>query len=724
MTISSDTIPILYEEDSTGPGLPHIVVSLLIGQDQEFDSISYTMSVGDTLQNIYMAPNPIGELTNMACMNNHPRLVSYPPATYPNENVRYFKTYSIGGLKMLAISVCPFKYNSSTHELVFISNMTLNIVLNQDPSPLFSNGDVSFDESMLEAVQHSVINPEDMSSLYSTYPPLAGYQVYNSNNYNYYIITSDSLAPYFQPLADWKTLKGIRTRVVTTTEIYNSINENIRPQLKIKRWLQAHGGSKLNYLLLGGDETVVPSQPCHEQIDYMDASGEIQTLETYSLPADMFYACYSGSFDWDANGNGYCGEVDDNINYDMRFCVARAPVQTANDVRVFVSKILSYESGKSMVHWKKNIFMGGRVLGRNLETGICDAHNKSNLIYENNIVPYWDGERTFLFGTGHNIEGKDEHYYFTGANLQEQLSKGFNFIDIITHGAPYCWVASWGNYTTDLASSLQMPTPAIVTTTACSTNMFDSQEYDPCLSEAFIRNPNCGVLAYIGSSREGVSSSDGDVHIGHSEYLISQFYDCLMRHWANSLGKVFNYAKIQNGTTPDFLDIPKWVTMATNLMGDPEMPIFLEEPKRFNAPVVKIENGILTIRGIERTNLAIISANDFGESFFGVANRVDSLKCWNYPDTCFISLTRNGYIPMTIYIADGKVWYLQNEVLSGQQEIVVDEIHIGKDIVPYKEVGPVVVSDGSTEIVSKHGVTIHNGFEVQQGAVFSIETRN
>ena len=51
-------------------------------------------------------------------------------------------------------------------------------------------------------------------------------------------------------------------------------------------------------------------------------------------------------------------------------------------------------------------------------------------------------------------------------------------------------------------------------------------------------------------------------------------------------------------------------------------------------------------------------------------------------------------------------------------------VYIGIGGAEYDSNGPVVVSDGSTEIVSKHGVTIHNGFEVQQGAVFSIETRN
>lgn len=51
----------------------------------------------------------------------------------------------------------------------------------------------------------------------------------------------------------------------------------------------------------------------------------------------------------------------------------------------------------------------------------------------------------------------------------------------------------------------------------------------------------------------------------------------------------------------------------------------------------------------------------------------------------------------------------------------VDETHIGYDVMPNQNMGPVSIQNGHFQIINRGGVIIKNGFEVKKGAVFEIK---
>ena len=157
-----------------------------------------------------------------------------------------------------------------------------------------------------------------------------------------------------------------------------------------------------------------------------------------------------------------------------------------------------------------------------IEDGRSDAEVKGEKLYEGAIKPYWSGE-SFRFYDTFTDSPESEKYEVSAANLSEQISRGYSFVDMITHGQVTYWETEYGeNYKSEHGIRQNNTASTIVTTIACFTNAFD-YVYDPCLSESLIRNPGSGVIAYLGCSRKGWYSSRQD-DLDYSPLYESKFY--------------------------------------------------------------------------------------------------------------------------------------------------------------------------------------------------------
>ena len=150
-------------------------------------------------------------------------------------------------------------------------------------------------------------------------------------NPEYLIVTNEELAPHFKKLAQWKISKGIPAHIVTMKEIENAFNDSTS-QLKLKKYLYSvYKKGNLKYVLLGGDDTVVPVQYCYGIVHTSSSQFE----ESKNIPADIYYACFGNQFDWDKNKNGIYGEYDDSIDASPSIYVFRLPLSTVHDVNSY-----------------------------------------------------------------------------------------------------------------------------------------------------------------------------------------------------------------------------------------------------------------------------------------------------------------------------------------------------------------------------------------------------
>lgn len=468
--------------------------------------------------------------------------------------------------------------------------------------------------------------------------------------YEYLIITSEKLAPSFEPLLKWKKAKGLQAHMVTVESICKqNIYSGVDTPAKIKDYLRKNAKRMgIKYVLLGGDDTVIP-------VRYCDGNHSIKTDKL--IPADLYYACVNDPYDWDKNGNGIYGETDDDISMAHSFAVTRVPVSTTWFAKAYVDKVLQYETDP---RWHNSFFMGGYNMNELEEDGYnVFASTLGQAFYNKYIQPERDFKRIELFNDTNTLGYKTDEA-LTVPNLREQFNIGYNFVSFVTHGAQVGWcigpayiedgVKKRPTYsTTDAAGQQNHSAHTLITTMACQTNAFDITDSlinEASLSEMFIRNANSGVIGYLGSSRAGYYAPS-NYSIGPSQQYEGEFYKCLFNpQTSNSYGVAVAEAKAN--MIPYCSSLTKayrYVMFGLNPLGDPEMPIFTQTPLYFNGIHTSINDRTLEISNIEEGSLICI--REFGSSskYYKLYKNRNSVTATKIPDMFTVCITKQDYVP-------------------------------------------------------------------------------
>lgn len=699
---------------------------MLIGSDQNFSSISSSYNEQRTLTDVVMAANPIIVPTGSQGTSSVSQQVSYPLTTYPTVNAEYSSTQLMDGYKIVCLNICPYRYDATNKILNFISSINISLSLmttataKQATTTVKERGDV-----MKDAVKNFVINSNDLDSLYSTALSSSSLSTTSNEVFPYLIITSTSLKTAFEPLLEWKKMKGVKTKIITIDDI-NSSYSGSNTQLKIKNCLydyyQNYG---LKYVLLGGDDSVVPVQGCYCKVN--------STVDN-KIPTDLFYECFDDNFEWNANNNGIIGEISDNIDMSPEIYLTRAPVRTVSDVTSFVDKIIDYEKTPPVEDWKDSIllcaaYLWGTVTDDNGNV-VSDGQYKSEKFYNTYIKPdsiEWKGTPLHFYDTMTDFAGGSD-YALDSANLQHQLSEGYLFVDFATHGSQTLWGMESGTYNSSEASQLYNTQPTIITTMACLTNAFDSGTggtEDPCLSEAFIRSSHSGVVAYLGCSRYGWGYSGYmSKYLGPSLQYNGIFYNLLFsqNQKNKNFGMLVAQAKSNMISQSSQYNAFRWVQLGLNPIGDPEMPIYTSRPKTIStAYITKCDSVINVKTGLSESKICIMSRNDDGDSYYKVdTTSYNTDVTFQYvPESFNICITKQNYIPLLLTTSN--LTYIQNSTFNENHIISADSVVIGSKVTTIKSFGPVIVNSGSTTVNASKLVKICSNFKVNKGATFKAD---
>lgn len=345
--ITSSIHTLTLNSNTKEPALPYIGVNVVVEQDEQYSSFSYISSEFLFADDIDIPPCP-EHLPVSSPANNINIDYKYANSVFPDASVIYTGTNLMDGYRILSFVVCPFRYDVVSHQLFLKTSIKLTIILE---TPIGNrnnvrNGNIGL--NMKRGVTELVINKDEINELHRSIASTS------SNNYQYLIVTSNSLKPAFQLLADWKTRKGVKAKVLTIEEINNTYSGSTQ-QLRIKSaLLDYYNGNHngLKYTLLGGDVSIVPSQQCYIRYQYNNEIHESQT------PTDLYYACLD-NMNWDTNNNGMYGEVSDNIDIIPEIIVSRLPASTVQEAETMINKIISYERNPDIQNWENKILMSG-----------------------------------------------------------------------------------------------------------------------------------------------------------------------------------------------------------------------------------------------------------------------------------------------------------------------------------------------------------------------------
>ena len=527
---------------------------------------------------------------------------------YPKEIASGDHAATMRGLCFVPLRLRPVRWNPVTRELFFVRAVTITVEYEPPGrttlstlSPNSPNG-----SRITAGLRNQLLNPGDFAEVGTRDAQTTG-------SCDYLIITEGAeLVAAFAALGAHRATSQSLTYEVKTVADIAAAYSRTRPdggaddQTAIRRCIQDYvANHDTAYVVLGGDNTVVPDRDTYVYVQDDVADG--------TIPTDLYYAGIDdGTHDdaWDQDADGTYGELD-STEGDLvpDVMLGRIPVRTAAGATTYIAKLQSYEAAaRAHGYTRRILFVGTQLWGSSsTRTDTCDdglpsyvgrsatdAEIWSRRAYRDFMQTYgFDGDPAhFLTDTATSWDatlgtGANGSYSASASHLVDQINaNAYYFLHSNTHGSWTAWDMEQGsNFNTGTVGSLTQTIP-VVTTMACWGNQFDASS-DPCLSEALVRSPN-GALIYHGSSRYGLGyeityEEDGHdtLYGGPSPELANNFYEQIAANGTQCIGQAFvdnKAANAANATNGGY----RWIQFAVNLIGDPSFTIpvelFVEQP--------------------------------------------------------------------------------------------------------------------------------------------------
>lgn len=449
-------------------------------------------------------------------------------------------------------------------------------------------------------------------------------------NFDYLIITSEQLKNAFENLKRWKMKKGLLTKIRTVEWINNQYSgrdlaEKIRNYVK-----KVVSDSGVKWVLLGGDTDIIPDRKAFA----MPCSAFFHERED-SLPADLYYVDVEGT--WDEDNDGIFGEVEDSVDLYPDAFVGRAPVRSLEEAEIFVNKVINYETSPDTTYEKDLLFLG-EILWRNPYTDGGKGKDMIGKLY----VPYQFNIKKLYESLGNE----------NPISVKEEIMKGKNIINHNGHGWINIISVGQGHLSNEDIFSLRNPSKyGILFSVGCWTGAFD---FD-CIGEAFIRNPEGGGVGYIGNSSYGWGSP-GNPGFGYSDVFDSYFFKEIFEENKIRIGEALALAKASFIPFSKEKNVYRWHQYQINLLGDPEMSIWLDNPKkmRITAPDSGTDEMILPIyvdfNGIPLDSVLVTLTDEdtiYAKEYTDRSGKAEIRIKDNFPPLLSLNCWKHNFIPFS-----------------------------------------------------------------------------
>lgn len=465
---------------------------------------------------------------------------------YPDILVEFTYQTDLAGQGMAAIWINPLQYIPCERKLTLYTSITFVItgVNGYECGSYLSSAlsDVSR-ESYEWMVKGMVINPKDVELRTPEVPPQTLYL--EPGNYDYIIISPTSWASYYQSLADWKTKKGVPAKIVTLSNITSWYGDDGKEEIR-DFIIDAYYEWGAIYFLLGGDTSYIPY---HTRTFY--------SVDPEPVPSDTYYACLgSTTNDWTCDVHVGRASVT-------------GPGSSNGKIGNFINKIITYETDPPMTNYAKRAALFGFDLDYTTDGEDC------KIDIDNLYIPSgWSVTTVYDSDSGNH-----EDY------VDSAVNSGQNLINHIDHCGEYFIGTGYTNHggaglsTGEVDAFYNGDKQSIFYSIGCWPCAYD---YSNCIAEHFVRDTNGGGVAFVGNSRYGIYA------VGYDDYYSLRFdryfFRSLFQQYSQNeyiLGRVFSdhkndaYANPGGGTDPD---VYKYLFTGLTLLGDPELPIWTENP--------------------------------------------------------------------------------------------------------------------------------------------------
>jgi hypothetical protein len=565
---------------------------------------------------------------------------------YPAETCKLIGTGLKSGYPIADLAVYPLRYEPSTGKLTLLQRIDISVRIAPEavPSAIIAARPEATEQLFRESVMSLVDNPEDVPETASGMGPAT----LNGGTVTYLIITALGYVSSFQPLADWKTKKGVPTEIVDTSWLYSNYPGELAGDYQdkirqcIKDYWQNHGTV---YVLLGGDTSIVPYRIAYAKSgDYGD-----------SLPADLYYSDLDGT--WNGDGDSRYGEYPaDSINMYADVYVARAPVQSTSETTAFVNKVLQYEGESSQPALPTDYELKMLMLASKLDAS-TDTATLMNTIDSESVPAQW--AITKLYESSGNL---------SRSSALNALNAGYNLVAHAGHGDTCALQVGGSSYLScsDISGLSNDPRfTGIMYSLSCFSGYYPSND---CIAEYFARDANGGG-AYIGNSRYGwYNPGNPNTLSGRYERW---FFQALTGSGnrdplgeAHAVGRDYGVASAKSN------QYYRYCHYELNLFGDAETPIWKAQPASLQVthdsefPIGGPSFAVGVTSGgspVASARVCLWKGTEVYE--VGYTNAAGQVTLYPSPattGTMYVTVTKNNYLPY-----EGTTAVVANNSLSG-----------------------------------------------------------
>ena len=333
----------------------------------------------------------------------------------------------------------------------------------------------------------------------------------------------------------------------------------------------------IEYVLIGGDDTVVPAP-----ILWVSGMDENVTYYEDSMPADLYYACLDGPYNYDGDdnwGEPNDGERGGDVDLIAEVYVGRACVDNTTEVNNFVTKTIAYINKDLENEFYTRINLAGEYLGN---YGIASYSSTTLEQLINGSTD--DGYTTVgIPANNYTIDRlyDSPEYEWTSSEIISVINNGVHILNHDGHSS-YGYNMKLDSYDVNTLTNPSNRT-CFIYSQGCMAGGFDNGD---CIAEYFTVKTTHAAFAGIWNARYGFFwsySTDGD-----SQRLHRQFWDAVFGEMIPEIGRANHDSKEDNLPIIGRSCI-RWCYYETNLFGDPSLKIF-ENGNPSPSPEVVIES--------------------------------------------------------------------------------------------------------------------------------------
>ncbi len=488
-----------YDKNSI---LPVDVVNLVLPEGEEAESLKVEVLTSRILTKIDEIKTP-------------PNYLDYKKESLsPEVRAELIGTNVLAGNSIARIAVYPLVSLPGENKIIFYDNIRLTVYTNSSGKHNISQKvRTQYSDIEGKALRSIIDNDYEISLL----PKVRG--AVRSLNTEYIIITNESLKSGFEIFANYLKKKGIIAEITTVEDIistqnyYDHISGLHDPPGAIRGYLMEKYEEGVNWVLLGGDEDIVP-------VRYGTYSRN-DTFVDFQAPSDLYYSDLNGN--WNVDGDEFLGEpLDDSVDVFPELYVGRIPCDNLQEVSNWFEKLVSYETNPGQGN--------AEYLTKILWTGSDDVRDGPAYTIENAQLPGYISHDTTLLEETDGLNPK-------GSDVIKKMNEHFGLLFSYGHGSPDNITVSapgnnspskernflvsldsvdWqGNCRNDPGNGLDSLKNkgyySIFSAASCFQAAFDWEKFPerfwytraPCMGEIFTVYPDAGGPAFRGYTRYG-----------------------------------------------------------------------------------------------------------------------------------------------------------------------------------------------------------------------------